>query len=184
LTKTVRRTLERHPEWPAAGRVGVGLQDPELQIVTALVGKELGFLDVHDELFTGDGLARCASEHVPMVGGDARSRAYMEDASSKNGTPRRNLFGDRSLRFSPVDEEFGADARANTLHGRNLRTSRGQCEERQLSSFLMGGLPPILRKTSGVVPGSEGPDAPSYKASRNSTSIANSRLPGGKAANG
>jgi hypothetical protein len=42
-----------------------------------------------------------------------------KDASSKNGTRRRNLFDDRSLRFSPVDEEFGADARANALHGRN-----------------------------------------------------------------
>jgi AAA+ superfamily predicted ATPase len=66
MTKTVRRTLDRHPDWPAS-RISMGLQDPELQIAIALIGKELGFLDVHDELFTGDGLARCASEHVPMV---------------------------------------------------------------------------------------------------------------------
>ena len=69
VTKTVQRTLERHPEWPATTRIGVGLRDPELQIAVALIGKELGFLKVHDELFTGDGLARCASEHVPMVAG-------------------------------------------------------------------------------------------------------------------
>ncbi len=71
MTKTVRRTLERHPEWPAT-RIGTGLQNPELQIAIALIGKELGFLDVHDDFFTGDGLARCASEHVPMVAGAIR----------------------------------------------------------------------------------------------------------------
>ena len=66
MTKTVRRTLDQHPEWPA-GRIGTGLRDPEIQIAIALVGKELGFLDAHDDLFTGDGLAACASEHIPMA---------------------------------------------------------------------------------------------------------------------
>jgi hypothetical protein len=36
----------------------------------------------------------------------------------------------------------------------------------------------------GGFPSTEGPEAPSYKASTNSTSIVNSRPPGGKAAGG
>jgi hypothetical protein len=42
-----------------------------------------GFLDVHDEFFTGDGLARCASDAVPTL---AESIRYLRrDAALRSG---------------------------------------------------------------------------------------------------
>ena len=66
LTKTMRRTLDRHSDWPIS-RINAGLSDPELQITFVLIGKEMGYLDSQHELFKGEGLARCVSFSVPCV---------------------------------------------------------------------------------------------------------------------
>jgi len=66
LTKRVARTLEFHPEWPINQIVG-GLNWSELDIVVVLIGKDLGYLDASDDLFCGEGLARCASSQIPKI---------------------------------------------------------------------------------------------------------------------
>jgi len=66
LTRAMRRSLDLHSDWPIS-RINACLADAELQIALVLIGKELGYLDAHHELFTGEGLARCASLRVPLV---------------------------------------------------------------------------------------------------------------------
>jgi len=67
LMKTLRATDRLHPRWPMRELMRSGLAEAELQMVLVLVGKELGFLQADDDLFTGDGLARAVSTSVPGV---------------------------------------------------------------------------------------------------------------------
>jgi SpoVK/Ycf46/Vps4 family AAA+-type ATPase len=66
LTKRLIRTLEFHPDWEINEIIG-GLSWTELHMVVALIGKDLGFLDASDDLFCGEGLARCASSQIPKI---------------------------------------------------------------------------------------------------------------------
>ncbi|MHC4250972.1 MAG: ATP-binding protein [Planctomycetota bacterium] len=67
LMSTLRATVRLHPGWPMHRLVQSDLANSELQMVLVLVGKELGFLQADDDLFTGEGLARAASTSVPGV---------------------------------------------------------------------------------------------------------------------
>lgn len=60
-----RNTLDEHPDWPlhAIDR----LPDADQAIVLALLGKELGFFQPEDDLFTGEGLAQAVSRNVIAV---------------------------------------------------------------------------------------------------------------------
>ncbi len=76
------RIVERYPRWPLHQMRRARLSDSEAQIVILLIGKELGFSDPGDDLFTGEGLAQCASESIPQIrhtlkllGGRSRLRA-------------------------------------------------------------------------------------------------------------
>ncbi len=63
--RTLENTLAVHPQWPL--KVIFALDWHETEIVLVLLGKELGFYSPHDDLFTGEGLARAASREVPQV---------------------------------------------------------------------------------------------------------------------
>jgi len=67
LFETLARTLARHPSWPLHRVNPSELCPPSRLMLVALLGKELGFLSPAAELFSGAGLARCASESVPEV---------------------------------------------------------------------------------------------------------------------
>jgi len=60
-------TAKRHPSWPAVHIFDDDLMDCEQELVVLLVGKELGYERPDDDLFTGEGLARCISQAVPDV---------------------------------------------------------------------------------------------------------------------
>ncbi|MBN1550844.1 ATP-binding protein [bacterium] len=61
------RTLEMHPSWKLNVIRESDLMLSERLMVYVLMGKDLGFFSPHDELFTGIGLARCASTDIPSV---------------------------------------------------------------------------------------------------------------------
>ena len=65
--RALERTVEIHPDWPVRALTGAGLEEGEVGAVVVLLGKELGYLRPGDDLFTGDGLARCMSEDVPKI---------------------------------------------------------------------------------------------------------------------
>lgn len=63
----LRRTLDRHPNWPLKQIDSPDLDPEEPFILLALLGKELGFVDAEDDFFTGLGLARAVSTSVPDI---------------------------------------------------------------------------------------------------------------------
>lgn len=67
LMKTLRATVRLHSGWPMRDLVRSGLAEAGLHMILVLLGKELGFLQADDDLFTGAGLARAASTSVPGV---------------------------------------------------------------------------------------------------------------------
>ncbi len=91
--RTLHQTLDEHPKWPL--RVIFDLGKREEQIVLALLGKELGFYLSHDDLFTGEGLARAVSRDVPQVRhqlallkkeGDLRKKNYIRVCGGKSSS--------------------------------------------------------------------------------------------------
>ncbi|MDO8433076.1 MAG: ATP-binding protein [Candidatus Binatus sp.] len=86
LTKRLVRTLEFHPDWEI-NHVAGGLNWSELHIMVALIGKDLGYLDASDDMFCGEGLARCASPQIPRI---AQSLALLrrESTMRENGLIR------------------------------------------------------------------------------------------------
>lgn len=63
--ETFEKTARVHADWPINHLLNEKLPTNLKLILIALLGKELGFLQPSDELFTGDGLARSVSESVP-----------------------------------------------------------------------------------------------------------------------
>lgn len=67
MIRDLVRTLECHPEWRLHQLLKPRFSAEELQMLVVLMGKELGFFESDDEVFSGEGLARAASKTVPEV---------------------------------------------------------------------------------------------------------------------
>ena len=65
--RLVEQTLKRHPRWALSRALESDLEPAEREIVIVLIAKELGYQRPDDDVFTGDGLARCVSRSVPDV---------------------------------------------------------------------------------------------------------------------
>jgi adenylate kinase family enzyme len=99
LTRTFRHTLDGHADWPVS-RINAGFTDGEVQMAFVLIGKELGYLDAHDHLFTGEGLARCASMSVPLV---SHNLQYLRSRASLRSNDLVRVCG------GPADQEAHED---------------------------------------------------------------------------
>jgi len=60
-------TARAHPSWPIRHLTTSKLSRAEKQMLIVLMGKELGFMRPENYIFTGEGLARSASQWVPEV---------------------------------------------------------------------------------------------------------------------
>jgi hypothetical protein len=65
--QVLQETLHCHPKWSLKELLSPKLSRPEQCMLLALLGKDLGFVPPHDDVFTGAGLARCASNNIPEV---------------------------------------------------------------------------------------------------------------------
>jgi len=108
LTRTLWHKVGQHPRWPLNKLRNAQLSREEKFIVLVLVGKELGFCSLHDQLFTGDGLSCCSSRDIPEI------RSALEMLRSD-----RPLCKEGYIRVSG-----GADDHAATQDDETLR----QCE--------------------------------------------------------
>jgi hypothetical protein len=65
--RLIEATLRRHPRWPLSRAMRGELETAEREILVVLIAKELGYQRPDDDVFSGDGLARCVSTTVPEV---------------------------------------------------------------------------------------------------------------------
>jgi AAA+ superfamily predicted ATPase len=140
------RTLDRNRQLPLWRLRRVRFDDAEAHIVILLIGKELGFAEPGDDLFSGDGLAQSASESIPQIrhalkllGGRARLRAegYVRVCHGRAGGPAREddaTLGSCEFELSPAAlERFGVPARR--IHAAR---NRGQRPIVRLNQLVLG----------------------------------------------
>ena len=140
------RTLDYNRQLPLWRLRHAQLDDAEAHIVILLIGKELGFAEAGDDLFSGDGLAQSASESIPQIrhalrllGGRARLRAegFARVCGGRAGGPALEddaTLGSCEFELAPAAlERFGVPAR-------RVRTAqnRGERPTMRLNQLVLG----------------------------------------------